>query len=139
MRRCLASVAQHELNALVQDTKKAITDLEYQRQSALQAIEMAQMPDDHNGHATHDTQMLLLELVEKLLRLNDALDQVMQEAELIEQAQASPGSQRPIPWDIPLISPSEARAEVKVQAENGTCKISQFYPCGATPHDCPSG
>ena len=94
MRRSLASLAQHELNGLVQDTKKAITDLEHQRQSVLQAIEVAQMADGHNGHSTGETEMLLIELVDRLLRLNDALDQVVQEAEQIEQAQPSPASQR---------------------------------------------
>lgn len=136
MRRSLASVAQHELNALVQDTKKAITELEHQRQSVLQAIEVAQNAGGHNGHSTGETELLLMELVDRLLRLNDALDRVVQEAEQIEQDQLLPSSQRLIPWAIPLKVPVEA--EVKVEVETGSCQISQFYPCGSTPHDCPS-
>ncbi len=140
MRRSLASVAQHELNALVQDAKKAITDLEHQRQSVLQAIEAAQNVDGHNGHSTGETEMLLMELVDRLMRLNDALDQVVQEAEQIEQDQLLPGSQRLIPWAIPLKVPVEAevKVEVKAEVENGSCKIRQFYPCACTPHNCQS-
>ena len=140
MRRSLASVAQHELNALVQDTKKAITELEHQRQSVLQAIEAAQMADGHNGHSSSETEMLLMELVDKQYRLNAALDHVMQEAEQIKTTQPSPSSERMVPWHIPLKVPVETEVKVKarVKAENGSCKISQFYPCGSTPHDCPS-
>ena len=144
MRRSLACVAQHELSALVQDTKKAIIDLEHQRQSVLQAIEAAQNADGHNGHSTGETQMLLMELVNRLLRLNAALDQVVREAEQIKQDQLSPSSQRLIPWAIPLTVPVEAEVKVEakagatVEVETSSCKISQFYPCGSTPHDCPS-
>jgi hypothetical protein len=132
------------LNALVQDTKKAITELEHQRQSVLQAIEVAENAGGHNGHSTGETELLLMELVDRLLRLNDALDRVVQEAEQIEQDQLLPSSQRLIPWAIPLKVPVEAeveveaKAEVKVEVETGSCQISQFYPCGSTPHDCPS-
>ncbi len=86
--RCLAYVAQLEFNALLQETQRAIQDLARQRQSAAQAIEMAQQANNARA-GPHSAEMvaLVMNLLYGLSRLNAALDQVISE---IEKAAACP-------------------------------------------------
>ena len=80
---CLASVAQLEFDALVQDAHRVIEGLDRQRQSATQAIEATQRASEQAGPQSLETAMVELELVEKLHRLEAALDHVKNEIEAI--------------------------------------------------------
>jgi len=116
MRRSLVSVARHELNALVQDTKKAIGGLKHQRESVMQAIQAVQRVGENPAAPPDDTDMLLIGLLEKLNRLNAILDQVMHEAEQMEKEHQALSPEPFIAWTIPLNLPT-----------NGTHRQSQVY------------
>jgi ABC-type transporter Mla subunit MlaD len=105
-RRCLESVAQHEFNALAQDTKRAINGLKLQRQSVVQAIEAAQQADEQVERAPDDKDALLTGLLEQLNCLGDALDRVVCEVEQIEETPASSRAQSFI--IVPLAVTQEA-------------------------------
>ena len=77
----LASIAQLELDVLVQDTERAIKSLKSQRESVMQAIEAVQQSDQNPATVTDETMGLVARLLDKLGRLNAALDQVMCEIE----------------------------------------------------------
>ncbi len=85
---CLTSIAQLELNALLQEAANAIQGLERQRRSALQAIQAAQRASERTGSQPLETALLEMELVDRLGRLNAALDQVLCK---IEGMVATPG------------------------------------------------
>ncbi len=102
MRRCLASIAQHELNALVQDTKDAIGSLKHQRESVMQAIEAARTANEGSGDLPDETNLLVADLLDKLLRLNAVLDQLMHETEQIEMACLASSTGQLITWTISL-------------------------------------
>ena len=116
MRRSLVSVARHELNALVQDTKKAIDGLKHQRESVMQAIQAVQRVGGNPADPPDDTDMLLIGLLEKLNRLNAMLDQVMYEAEQMEKEHRALSPEPFIAWTISLNLPT-----------NGTHRPSQAY------------
>jgi hypothetical protein len=84
MQGAIVSVAQHEFNALVQDTKSAIDGLQRQRDSVVQAIEAAQQPNERPGPVLDEKVAQVMRLVDHLHRLNVVLDQVMCEVEEIE-------------------------------------------------------
>jgi hypothetical protein len=83
---CLASVAQLELNALVQDAKDAVDGLKRQRESVLQALETTQQARGRPSQPPDETDMRVTRLLESLHRLTVALDQVMREIEQIESS-----------------------------------------------------
>ena len=66
---CLASVAQIEFDALVQDTQRVIEGLDRQRQSATQAIEATRRASEEDESQPLETTMVELELLDKLRRL----------------------------------------------------------------------
>jgi len=78
---CLASIAQLEFDALVQDTERAIKGLNNQRESVMQAIDAIQQSDQNPDTASDKTMGLVTRLLDKLGRLNAVLDQVMCEIE----------------------------------------------------------
>jgi seryl-tRNA synthetase len=86
---CLASVARMEFDALVQDTQRAIESLDRQRQSALQAIEVTQRASQQDEPQRLETVIMEMELVDKLRRLEAALDHVKNE---IKGVTASPST-----------------------------------------------
>jgi hypothetical protein len=102
MHQCLVSIAQHELNVLAQDTKNAINGLECQRESVMQAIEVAQHANKCHSDLRDKTDVLVTELLNKLYRLSAALGQVMHEIEQIEATQSSPSVGPLIAWPISL-------------------------------------
>lgn len=77
----LASIAQLEFDALVQDTERAIKGLNNQRESVMQAIEAIQELDQNPNTAIDEMKGVITRLLDKLGRLNSALDQVMREIE----------------------------------------------------------
>lgn len=85
----LASVAQHEFNALAQETKRAIHSLKRQRESVMQAVKAAHRANGLGGRSLDETGLLLSDLLDRMNRLSIALDQVMCE---IEHVQADPAS-----------------------------------------------
>ena len=86
---CLASVAQLEFDALVQEAQRAIEGLDRQRQSATQAIKATRQANEENGPQSLETAMVELKLVDDLRRLEAALDHVMDE---IQGITASPST-----------------------------------------------
>ena len=78
---CLASVARMEIDALVQDTQRAIESLDRQRRSALQAIEITQRASEQDKPQQLETVMMEMEFVDKLRRLEAALDHIVGEIE----------------------------------------------------------
>ncbi len=82
--RCLASIAELEFNALVQDTKSALDGLQRQRESAAKALEMAQHANERSGQQCGETDAPVASLLDRLHRLNAALDQLKREIEQLE-------------------------------------------------------
>jgi hypothetical protein len=82
--RCLASTAQLEFNALVQDTKSAVDGLKRQRESVLQALETTQQACGKPSQPPDETDVRIVRILESLHRLTVALDQVMHEVERIK-------------------------------------------------------
>ena len=77
----LASIAKLEFDALVRDTERAISSLESQRESAMQAIEAVRQANENSGHLSDETRGLVAGLLTRLGRLNAALDEVINEIE----------------------------------------------------------
>jgi hypothetical protein len=77
----LASIAQLEFDALVQDTERAIQGLRCQRESVVQAIEAVQKSNQNPGQLPDETLGLVARLRDKLGRLDAALDHVISEIE----------------------------------------------------------
>ena len=92
--RCLAGIAQLELNALVQDVKNAVDGLKRQRESVLQALQTAQQARGKPGQPPDETDVRFTRLLESLHRLTVALDQVMREVEQIKSSSV-PGDAEP--------------------------------------------
>jgi hypothetical protein len=82
---CLASIAELELNALVQDAKIAVGGLQRQRESVAQAIESIQVATKHSGQPPDEVLEQAGRLVEALNCLEAALDQVMLEIKQVEK------------------------------------------------------
>jgi hypothetical protein len=91
--RSLASVAQFEFDALVQETKGVVNGLRRQRESVVQAIERAHAANERADDLPDEEALRLVELLVRLQRLNAALDQVTWEVEQIETASISAGAE----------------------------------------------
>ena len=98
----LASVAQLELNALLEETKCAIGSLSRQRESVLQAINTARQAKGANSYLLDETDLQLSYLMHRLNRLEAALQRVNLELDGLETTPALAGSQlvlaSPNPW-----------------------------------------
>jgi hypothetical protein len=77
----LASIAKLEFDALVRDTERAISSLEGQRESAMQAIEAVRQANENPGHLSDETRGLVAGLLDRLGRLNATLDEVVNQIE----------------------------------------------------------
>ena len=80
----LASVAQLELNALLEETKCAIGSLSRQRESVLQAINTARQAKGANSYLLDETDLQLSYLMHRLNRLEAALQRVNLELDGLE-------------------------------------------------------
>lgn len=117
MRRSLASIAQFEFIALLQDTKHAVDSLRRQRESVEQAMERIQKANGHHDRLPDDMVMQVIGLMDQLRRLNGALERLMGEVEEIEAVQSSPAPEPFLVLPISLVQVSSedqtlVRAEV---------------------------
>jgi hypothetical protein len=93
----LVGVAELEFNALVGETKRAVDGLRCQRESVAQALETAWEANDRPGQSPDDaTAVQIARLLDRLQRLNIALEAVMVEVEGLETRSAPPGLE-PLP------------------------------------------
>jgi prefoldin subunit 5 len=106
----LASVAQLELNALLEETKRAIDSLSRQRVSVSQAIDTARQAKGTDSYVLDETDMQLSYLVHRLNRLEAALEQVNLELDGVETRPALLGSQLALAPPNALVEASQDRA-----------------------------
>jgi hypothetical protein len=106
----LASVAQLELNALLEETKRAIDSLSRQRVSVSQAIDTARQAKGTDSYVLDETDMQLSYLVHRLNRLEAALERVNLELDGVETRPALPGSQLALAPPNPLVEASQDKA-----------------------------
>ena len=94
---CLVSVAELEFNALAGETKRAIDGLRCQRESVAQALETAWEASDRRGQPPDEaTAVQIARLLDRLNRLNTALEAIMVEVDELETSPAPPGL-KPLP------------------------------------------
>jgi hypothetical protein len=114
----LASVAQHEFNALAQDTKSAIHSLKRQRESVMQAIKAAHRANGRPGRSPDETDLLLSDLLDRMNRLSAALDQVICEIEHVQAGPASASGKAFIVMPLPLKHVADDKRQV---SRDGPC------------------
>jgi hypothetical protein len=90
---CLASIAELELNTLLQDTRNALDGLQCQRESAVKALEMVQDSKKCSGRLSDETDAQVTSLVVRLHHLDAALDLLKREIELIEDTPVLPDTE----------------------------------------------
>ncbi len=112
--RCLVSVAELELNALVQDTKRALDGLQGQRESVTKALEIAQHAQERSDQPCEETDAQVTSLVVRLHHLNAALDLLKREIELLEVASVLPDTEPFIVLALPIAqTPSDKHTLAK--------------------------
>jgi hypothetical protein len=116
MRRSLASIAQFEFIALLQDTKNAVDSLRLQRESVKQAIERVQEANGHADRLPDDMVIQVIGLMDQLRRLNAALERLVGEVEGIQAIQSSPTPEPFLILTIPL-APVSSEDQPLVGAE----------------------
>lgn len=104
--RCLASIAELEFNALVQDTKSALHSLQRQRESVTRALEMAQYANERSDLPRDETDAQVASLQDRLHHLNAALDLLKREVELLEDTSVLPDTEPFIVLPLPITQPS---------------------------------
>jgi hypothetical protein len=106
----LASVAQLELNALLEETKRAVDSLSRQRVSVSQAIDTARQSKEADSYVLDETDMQLSYLVHRLNRLEAALERVNLELDGVETRPALPGGQLAVAPPNPLVEISQDKS-----------------------------
>jgi len=104
---CLASIAELELNTLLQDTRNALDGLQRQRESAVKALEMAQHSKKCPGISSDETDAQVTSLVVRLHHLDTALDLLKREIELIEDTPVLPDTELFIVLPLPITQASK--------------------------------
>jgi hypothetical protein len=102
MKTHLTDIARHELEMLLQDAKEAVNGLERQRKSARQAVEAAQGMQGCRFDFSNEEQMRLIRLLDCVCRLEDVLDETLDEIEHMEGSLSSPEAGQLIAWPLPL-------------------------------------
>jgi hypothetical protein len=102
MKTHLTDIARHELEMLLQDAKEAVNGLERQRKSARQAVEAAQGMQGCRFDFSNEEQMRLIRLLDTVCRLEDVLDETLDEIEHMEGSLSSPEAGQLIAWSLPL-------------------------------------
>ncbi len=95
-------IARHELEMLLQDAREAVSGLERQRKSARQAVEAAQGMQGCRFDFTSEEQMRLVRLLNYVCRLEDVLDETLDEIEHMEGGLSSPEAGQLIAWPLPV-------------------------------------
>jgi hypothetical protein len=106
----LASVAQLELKALLEETKCAIDSLRRQRESVSRAIDTARQAKGANSYLLDETDLQLSYLMHRLNRLEAALERVNLELDGIQTMPDSSGSQLAVSPPSFLVEASRAKA-----------------------------
>ncbi len=102
MKTHLTDIARHELEMLLQDAREAVGGLERQRKSAKQAVEAAQGMQGCRFDFTNEEQMRLVRLLNYVSRLEDVLDETLDEIEHMEGSLSSPEVGQLIAWPLPV-------------------------------------
>jgi hypothetical protein len=106
----LASVAQLELKALLEETKCAIDSLRRQRESVSRAIDTARQAKGANSYLLDETDLQLSYLVHRLNRLEAALERVNLELDSFQTTPELSGSQLIVPPSNLLVETSPDKA-----------------------------
>lgn len=112
--RCLVSIAELELNALLQDTRIALDGLQCQRESVTRALEMAQYANERSDQPRDETDAQVASLQDRLHHLNAALDLLKREIELLEEMSVPPDTEPFIVLPLPIAqAPNDNRSLVE--------------------------
>ncbi len=95
-------IARHELEMLLKDAREAVNGLERQRKSARQAVETAQGMQGCHFDFSNEEQMRLIRLLNYVCRLEDVLDEALEEIEHMEGDLSSPEAGQLITWTLPV-------------------------------------
>ncbi len=98
----LTDIARHELEMLLQDAKEAVNGLNRQRKSAKQAVEAAQGLQGCRFDFSDEEQLRLIRLLDTVCRLEDVLDETLDEIEQMEGSLSSPEASQLIAWPLSL-------------------------------------
>ncbi len=95
-------IARHELEMLLQETKEAVGGLERQRKSARQAVEAAQGMQGCRFDFSDEEQMRSIRLLNYVCRLEDILDETLDEIEHMEGSLSSQEAGQLVAWPLPI-------------------------------------
>ncbi len=95
-------IARHELEMLLKDAREAVNGLERQRKSARQSVEAAQGMQGCRFDFTNEEHMRSIRLLNYVCRLEDVLDEMLDEIEHMEGGLASPEADQLIAWPLPI-------------------------------------
>ncbi len=102
MRTHSTDIARHELEMLLKDAREAVNGLERQRKSARQAVEAAQGMQGCHFDFTNEEHMRSIRLLNYVCRLEDVLDEMLDELEHMEGGLSSTEAGQLVAWPLPL-------------------------------------